>query len=109
MIEASIHLMQIFGLGWGEILLLVLIALLLFGPRKLPELARSAGEAVREFRKASSALTEEPIKEEKKEKTIEELRELAMKLGIDVEGKSEEQLLKEIKEALESKGGSSST
>ena len=105
MIEASIHLMQIFGLGWGEILLLVLIALLLFGPRKLPELARSAGEAVREFRKASSSLTEEPVKEEKKEKTVEELRELAMKLGIDVEGKSEEQLLKEIREAIESKGG----
>ena len=97
MIEASIKLMQFFGIGWGEILLLILIALLLFGPRKLPELARSAGEAVREFRKASSSLMEEEPKEsDKKKEDSEKLRELAMKLGIDVEGKSDEEIMKEI-------------
>ncbi len=98
MIEVPIKLMQFFNVGWGEILLLILIALLLFGPRKLPELARSAGEAVREFRKASSSLMEES-KEEKRNKDEEEskrLRELAMKLGIDVEGKSDEEIMKEI-------------
>lgn len=38
-------------LGTTEILLIVLIILLLFGSRKLPELARSLGESIKEFRK----------------------------------------------------------
>ncbi len=36
----------------GEILLILAIALLLFGPRKLPELARGLGQAIREFKQA---------------------------------------------------------
>ncbi len=40
------------NLGWQEILLIVLIILLLFGAKKIPELARSIGKGVREFRKA---------------------------------------------------------
>ena len=41
------------NLGPWEISLIVLLALLLFGGRKLPELARGAGKAIREFRSAS--------------------------------------------------------
>lgn len=41
----------ILGLGTPELLLILLIVLLLFGSRKLPELARSAGFSVRELRK----------------------------------------------------------
>ncbi len=40
------------GLGIGEILLVSIIGLLVFGPRKIPQLARSIGHAVSEFRKA---------------------------------------------------------
>lgn len=43
--------MAIFNLGTPELLLIALIVLLLFGGRKLPELARSAGLSVRELRK----------------------------------------------------------
>lgn len=41
-------------IGTGEILVIFLAILLLFGGKKLPELARSLGQAMREFRAASS-------------------------------------------------------
>ena len=40
-----------FGIGSGEIILILLIALLVFGPARLPEIAKKLGEASREFRK----------------------------------------------------------
>jgi sec-independent protein translocase protein TatA len=39
-----------FGIGVGELLLILLIVLLLFGSTKLPELSRSIGEALKELR-----------------------------------------------------------
>lgn len=41
-----------------EIALIFLVALLIFGPKKLPELARGLGEAMREFRKATNEATQ---------------------------------------------------
>jgi len=41
-----------FGLGTGELLLLLFIALVFIGPKKLPELARGLGRGIREFQKA---------------------------------------------------------
>jgi sec-independent protein translocase protein TatA len=41
-----------FGFGFQEILLLLLIALLLFGSKKLPEVGRSLGKAIKEFKSA---------------------------------------------------------
>jgi sec-independent protein translocase protein TatA len=38
------------GLGAGKIILIILIALLLFGPKKLPELGRAIGKTLREFK-----------------------------------------------------------
>jgi sec-independent protein translocase protein TatA len=43
-------------LGWQETVLIFLLALLLFGPKKLPELGRTIGKAITEFRRASSEL-----------------------------------------------------
>ena len=40
-----------FGIGWQEILVIVLIILLLFGARKIPEMMRSIGKGVRELKK----------------------------------------------------------
>lgn len=40
-----------FGLGFQEVLLLLVIALLLFGARRLPEVGRSLGKAISEFKK----------------------------------------------------------
>jgi sec-independent protein translocase protein TatA len=41
------------GLGMTEIVLILVIALIIFGPRKLPELGKSMGQAMFQFRKAS--------------------------------------------------------
>jgi len=43
-------------LGWQETLAIFVLALLLFGPKKLPELGKTIGKAITEFRRASSEL-----------------------------------------------------
>ncbi len=45
-----------FGIGGLEMLLIGVVALLVFGPKRLPELARSLGKGLAEFRRASSDL-----------------------------------------------------
>lgn len=55
------------NLGWTEILLIGGIALLLFGPNKLPSLGRSLGESIRGFKKA---LNEEPSPEPEAKKQL---------------------------------------
>ena len=48
-----------FGLGSSETLILVLVIVLLFGAGRIPELAKSLGKGVREFRKAAKEMEEE--------------------------------------------------
>ena len=43
-----------FGIGGTEILVILVVALLLFGPQKLPDLARTLGKALGEFRRVST-------------------------------------------------------
>jgi sec-independent protein translocase protein TatA len=43
-----------FGIGWVEILILLLVALLIFGPKRLPEMGRSLGKGLREFKDSVS-------------------------------------------------------
>jgi len=47
-----------FNIGFGELLIIVAIALIVFGPNKLPELARAFGKAMREFKKATEEIKE---------------------------------------------------
>jgi len=55
-------------LGPTEIGVILVVGLLLFGAKRLPELGRSIGQGMREFRRSLSGLTEEPEKEEKSTK-----------------------------------------
>jgi sec-independent protein translocase protein TatA len=48
-----------FGLGGPEIVIILVVALLLFGPRRLPEMGRSIGQAIREFQKGAKNIREE--------------------------------------------------
>lgn len=61
-----------FNLGPGEIAIVVVAILLIFGPRKLPELAKSLGQSITEFKKSmansdSSNASTEPSKQLKQE------------------------------------------
>jgi sec-independent protein translocase protein TatA len=55
-----------FGLGLPEILLILVIALLIFGAAKLPEIGRALGKALSEFKKGTQEFTEEKEKKEDK-------------------------------------------
>ncbi|HEY7290892.1 MAG TPA: TatA/E family twin arginine-targeting protein translocase [Vicinamibacterales bacterium] len=61
------------SIGMPELIIIFVIALIIFGPRKLPELGRSLGKSLAEFKKASnelrSTLEEEIRIEEQKEAT----------------------------------------
>ncbi|MGI8964489.1 MAG: Sec-independent protein translocase subunit TatA/TatB [Limisphaerales bacterium] len=52
-------LFAVFGVGGGEIILVLAVVLLLFGAKKLPELAKGLGHGIREFKKATNDVTEE--------------------------------------------------
>jgi sec-independent protein translocase protein TatA len=55
-------------LGLPEIIIIGIIALLIFGPKKLPDLGAGIGKAIRDFK---GAVSEPPSKEEKEEKKEE--------------------------------------
>lgn len=48
-----------FDVGGGELVLIVLVILLLFGPKKIPEFAQMIGKGLRQFRKAQEDLTQQ--------------------------------------------------
>ena len=55
--------MGFFGIGTGEILLVLVLALIIWGPGRLPEIARTMGKMVRTLKKASFDLTTAVTKE----------------------------------------------
>ena len=57
------------NLGIGQIALLIVLALVLFGPKRLPELGRAVGNALREFKSALNGAATEDKKESEAAKT----------------------------------------
>jgi len=55
------------NLGIGQIALLIVLALVFFGPKRLPELGRAAGNAIREFKSALNGITSVDKKSEESE------------------------------------------
>jgi sec-independent protein translocase protein TatA len=64
------------SIGMPELIIILVIALIIFGPRKLPELGKSLGRSLNEFKRASTDLQntlEQEIKlEEQKEREVKE-------------------------------------
>jgi Tat protein translocase TatB subunit len=97
-----------FGIGMPEMLLILAIALIVIGPKKLPDLAKSLGRAFAEFKRATSELKESfEIDPELKDikKTFNEMSsELKEAIVVDVDTKPEDQNLsdnsKDIKTTL---------
>jgi sec-independent protein translocase protein TatA len=87
-------------MGNTELLLLLFIVLLLFGGRKLPELARSLGQAGREFQKAQNEpinyVNENTHREQDKKSVV---IDAAKSLGIEVEGRDINDIAEDIVKA----------
>ncbi|NWF49578.1 MAG: twin-arginine translocase TatA/TatE family subunit [Ignavibacteriaceae bacterium] len=62
------------NLGAGEIILIVLVILLLFGAKKIPELAQGIGKGLREFKKGLRDVEEEIKTADKEVKKTDELK-----------------------------------
>lgn len=91
-------------IGTYEMILILIVALFLFGPSKLPELARSLGKAAGEFKKAQVE-TELDIKRFNSQTVDKDMKihNLAIEMGIDVKNKTSEQLVEEIRSKIRSK------
>lgn len=65
--------MNVFGIGLPEMALIMMVALLVFGPKKLPEIGRNLGKAIKGFQDASKEFEDEFKKEAARiEKTVTE-------------------------------------
>ena len=91
-----------FGLGAMEILIILVIAFLLFGPKELPEIGRQVGKAVKGFKETTDDLRQSVEPEinmiQQEFKTVEQDLEASVK-------EAEEQIKGATDQATESKGG----
>ncbi|MBN1272660.1 MAG: TatA/E family twin arginine-targeting protein translocase [Candidatus Aminicenantes bacterium] len=73
------------NIGFPEILIILVIALIIFGPKKLPEIGKSIGRAMREFRKTSDEIKDR-IEEEIQ---TQDFRDIKNELEKDIEENGE--------------------
>ncbi len=88
-------------IGTSELILILIIALILFGPNKVPELARSLGKAVGEFKKAQIEAEQNLNKQEEPMDDREtKIHNLAIEMGLDAQNKTSGQLIEEIRSKI---------
>lgn len=97
-----------FNIGPMELILILVIVLIVFGPGKLPEVARGLGKAVREFRKASAGVQRmwDDVSQESEEETVTKntaptSRESANSVAPKVDGVEENESLQPDEEKQE--------
>ena len=94
--------------GTQEILLIFVAIVLLFGASKLPELARSMGRSMGEFKRGQQDIQKElsldsPAGPAGTDVAFTRVQRMANSMGIQTEGKSDEQLLVEIEKKMDKK------
>ncbi|MCB2292801.1 twin-arginine translocase TatA/TatE family subunit [Clostridium algoriphilum] len=72
-------------IGFPELAIILVIALIIFGPGKLPSLGKSVGETIKEFKKASSELMNDNKKEAKAEVKEADVKAQETKAEVKVE------------------------
>jgi len=82
-----------FGIGVQELIIIAIIALLIVGPKKLPDLAKTLGKGFRDFKNATEGVTEDlkdALKEDEKPKADDGLKDsLLLKKADTEEAKNE--------------------
>ncbi len=81
-----------FGIGMQELIIIAIIALLIVGPKKLPDLAKTLGKGFNEFKRATEGVTDdikESLKEDKKQDDEEWKNSLLMKKPESEEDKTD--------------------
>ncbi len=79
------------SLGMQEILVIFVLALIIFGPRKLPELGKSLGRGIAEFKKASNELKQTWEEEVRLDKEREAMSEILKDASTDFKKTLEEE------------------
>lgn len=87
-----------FGLGMPELILILIIALVVFGPSKLPEMGASVGKALREFRNA----TKEPEPGSDRKTIVAEYHETPKQIAANAAPSASEAATIEIKTEVKS-------
>ncbi len=67
--------MRLGPVGLPEILIILVVVLLIFGPKRLPELSKGLGQSVREFRKGIKDIKEDIEIEASKDETVKAAKE----------------------------------
>lgn len=83
--QIGVIAVNVFGIGLPEMALIMVVALLIFGPKKLPEIGRSMGKAIRSFQDASKEFESEFKRET-------EQIEQAVKTTAELEPKQQKQI-----------------
>lgn len=77
-----------FGIGVQELIIIAIIALLIVGPKKLPDLAKTLGKGFRDFKNATEGVTEDlkdALKEEDRSKPDDNLKDSLLLKKTDAE------------------------
>lgn len=102
-----------FGIGVPELVLILIIGLIVFGPGKLPEIGRGLGKTLREFRRVSSGIMDDTpemaretnAKPKKKKKPVAEKAETSEKASEPTEAEKMEKVAEAAAKQDESKIG----
>jgi len=65
------------GLGMSELVVILIIALLIFGPSKIPEIAKGLGKGIRGFRDAASGLDEVDVTPKENKQELGDVKKVA--------------------------------